>query len=96
MVDNKSAKNRSRISGFTREKKCCWQKLKAERERRIKEEEAKEQTQKKREELKKTHWMCCPKCGDIQCSSERLLFALRWISARSARVSILTGANSRN
>jgi hypothetical protein len=61
MVDNKSAKQIEDIWVYEREK-ALLAKLKAEREHRIKEEEAKEQ-HKKREELKKTHWMCCPKCG---------------------------------
>jgi len=36
--------------------------LKRDREKRIKEEAEKE-NRRKREELKKAHWMRCPKCG---------------------------------
>jgi len=37
-------------------------KLKKKREKKIKKEAEKEKV-KKREKLKKTHWLCCPKCG---------------------------------
>jgi len=38
------------------------EKLKAEREARIREEEARE-AQKERDKLREAHWMKCPKCG---------------------------------
>ncbi len=47
---------------FLEKEKELVAKLRAERQRHIKEEMAKE-ARKKREELKKAHWMCCPKCG---------------------------------
>jgi len=37
--------------------------IEAEKKKRIAEERASELKQKQREELKKLHWMHCPKCG---------------------------------
>jgi rubrerythrin len=61
-MDNQKERKKKEDAWFHENEKELLAKLRAEREARMKERH-KESEHKHREELKKAHWMCCPKCG---------------------------------
>ena len=59
---SKEETRRKEEEWFLEKEKALLAKMRAEREARAKEELTKEEI-KRRDELKKAHWMHCPKCG---------------------------------
>ncbi len=61
-MDSQKERKKKEDAWFHLNEKKLLEKLRVEREARMKEKLA-ESDRKHREELKKAHWLCCPKCG---------------------------------
>jgi len=61
-MDSQKERKKKEDAWFHDNEKKLLTKLRNEREARMKEK-IQESDRKHREELKKAHWMCCPKCG---------------------------------
>jgi len=68
-MDTQKERKKKEDKWFLENEKEFLEQLRKKREARIKEALAHED-KKKQEELKKTHWMCCPKCGHAMKSQD--------------------------